>query len=81
MKYGQRMSNEARAVAKAVRGLIAEGSVKRTALASAMGVSDETLRRRLAEESPFTVPEVYVVAHVLGTTPQAIFDRADQVAS
>lgn len=72
--------NQSAEVPRVIRGLIGETGVTRGAVAQAMRVNRETLRRRLNGSSPFTVAELEAVAMLLGTTPQAIFARADKVA-
>jgi len=66
--------------ARVIRGLIAETGTSRNAIAAALDVSTETLRRRLKAPGSFTVGELNVVATTLGTTVEDIIRRARPAA-
>jgi hypothetical protein len=65
---------------RVIRGLIAETGTRRAVIASALGVSTETLRRRLKEPGSITVGELEIVATALGTTLEEILRRARRAA-
>jgi len=64
---------------RVIRGLIAETGTRRAVIASALGVSTETLRLRLKSPGSFKLGEIEVVASTLGTTTEEIIHRARQV--
>lgn len=66
--------------ARVIKGLIAEAGATRAAVAHALGISTETLRRRLSRPGTFTLGEVETIAQALGTTAEEILRRARQAA-
>lgn len=65
-----------RAVAEAVTSAIDDSGSKRKVVASAIGVSETTLSRRLNAHRPFRVRELLRIAHVLDVEPGRFFDKA-----
>lgn len=66
--------------ARVIRGLIAETGTSRAAIAAALDVSTETLRRRLKTPGDFKLGELDIVATTLGTTVEDIIRRARRAA-
>lgn len=62
--------------ARVIRGLIAETGVTKGELAAALGISTETLRRRLQAPGSWTVGSLDTIAPILRTTTETIVRRA-----
>lgn len=65
---------------RVIRGLIAEAGTTRAAVAEALHVSPETLRRWLLTPGSFTLGRIEIIAPVLGTTTEEIIRRARSAA-
>ncbi|WP_433568089.1 helix-turn-helix domain-containing protein (plasmid) [Nocardia sp. CA-151230] len=64
------------AVAEAVTSAIDCSGNKRKAVASAIGISETTLSRRLNAHRPFRVRELLRIARVLQVDPGRFFEKA-----
>lgn len=56
----------------AIRSALTTSPVAHGDIAQALGVSSDTVRRRLAGESDLTLTEVELIAEVLDTSPAAL---------
>jgi DNA-binding Xre family transcriptional regulator len=67
-----------RAIAAVIRDTMAQQGHSTNALAVAAGMSEPTLRRRLAGGGPFTTDELGAIAEHLGCTEEAVLALARQ---
>ncbi len=70
------MSNESptECVAANVRSVMARQRISQTELASALGMRQQSLSRRLQGKTPITVDEAYAMAAALGVNPSDVFE-------
>lgn len=62
------------ATAAKVEAAREQKGISRSALAEAAGIPYATLHRKLNGQSPFTVPDIDVIARVLGVNPASLVE-------
>lgn len=75
-KIAEGTPSASRGVAAEVSRLLGMAGISRVEAANRSGISPTTLDRRLTGHSPFTVPELDVLAALLGVTVSDLFTKA-----
>jgi len=69
-------NDTSRTIAATVSAALSEAGISQREAAARSGIHINTLSRRLTGHSPFTVPELDVLADLLGTSVTDLFARA-----
>lgn len=72
-------TNFAAAVTAEIRAELARRGLTAYALANAIGMSKQTMSRRMTGATPFDLAEVEAIANFLGLTPTELLVRAERI--